>query len=123
VIERIPDSEIRAPRVAQRDPAHHPRPPGGRPQDPPQPSPCMSAPPERPTPRGSGKPRPDTYGCNSLVREVVHASRATGQDDHLKALTSTTDVQRHAVRRAGTASSSTSHNPAGKAGGWLPLIA
>src|SRR6185369_9408886 len=45
------------------------------------------------------KPRPDTYGCNSLVREVVHASRTTGQDDHLKALTGTTDVQGHAVRR------------------------
>jgi hypothetical protein len=31
--------------------------------------------------------------------EVVHASRATGQDDHLKALTGTTDVQGHSVRR------------------------
>jgi hypothetical protein len=67
------------------------------------------------------KPRPDTDGCNSLVREVVHASRATGQDDYLKALTGTTDVQGHSVRR-GNSQLIYVHNPAGKAGGWLPLI-
>jgi hypothetical protein len=59
------------------------------------------------------KPRPDTDGCNSLVREVVHASRATGQDDHLKALTSTADVQGHSARR-GNSQLIYVYNPAGK---------
>ena len=48
-----------------------------------------------------------------LVREVVHASRAAGKDDHLSALAGTTDVQGRSVRR-GNSQLIDVHNPAGK---------
>lgn len=59
----------------------------------------MSAPPERPTPRGSGnQDRTPTGAIPSSARWCTHPG-PPGQDDHLKALTGTTDVQGHAVRR------------------------
>jgi hypothetical protein len=54
-----------------------------------------------------------TSRCNPLVREVAHASRAAGKDDHLSALAGTTDVQGHSVRR-GNSQLIHAHNPAAK---------
>jgi hypothetical protein len=43
----------------------------------------------------------------------VHASRATGKDDHISALAGTTDVQGHSVGR-GNSQLIHVYNPAGK---------